>query len=40
MAFGLDADHDTHNRFVGGLKLITSAVSLGHDESFIVFLRG
>jgi methionine-gamma-lyase len=38
MAFGLRADHDTHNRFVGNLKLITSAVSLGHDESLIVFL--
>jgi 5'-3' exonuclease len=38
LAFGLDADHDTHNRFVSHLRLITSAVSLGHDESFIVFL--
>lgn len=38
MAFGLKADHDTHNRFVSYLKVITSAVSLGHDESLIVFL--
>jgi methionine-gamma-lyase len=38
MSFGLDADHDTHNRFVSKLKIITSAVSLGHDESLIVFL--
>ena len=32
------ADHDTHNRFVSNLKLILSAVSLGHDETLIVFL--
>lgn len=38
MAFGLKADHDTHNRFVSYLNVITSAVSLGHDESLIVFL--
>ncbi|MDP4178356.1 MAG: aminotransferase class I/II-fold pyridoxal phosphate-dependent enzyme [Bacillota bacterium] len=38
LAFGLKADHDTHNRFVGYLEVITSAVSLGHDESLIVFL--
>jgi methionine-gamma-lyase len=38
MAFGLAADHDAHNRFVSRLKIITSAVSLGHDESLIVFL--
>jgi methionine-gamma-lyase len=38
MAFGLRADHDAHNRFVSHLKVITSAVSLGHDESLIVFL--
>ncbi|GHT78613.1 cystathionine gamma-lyase [Spirochaetia bacterium] len=38
LAFGLKADHDTHNRFVSHLRLITSAVSLGHDESLIVFL--
>ena len=38
MAFALKADHETHNRFVSHLKVITSAVSLGHDESLIVFL--
>lgn len=38
ISFGLKADHETHNRFVSHLKIITSAVSLGHDESLIVFL--
>jgi methionine-gamma-lyase len=38
LAFGLEAGHDAHNRFVSHLRLITSAVSLGHDESLIVFL--
>jgi methionine-gamma-lyase len=38
LSFGLKADHDAHNRFVSHLKVITSAVSLGHDESLIVFL--
>lgn len=38
LSFGLRADHDTHNRFVSYLRVITSAVSLGHDESLIVFL--
>jgi methionine-gamma-lyase len=38
LSFGLDADHDTHNRFIANLKIITSAVSLGHDESLIVFI--
>lgn len=38
MSFGLKADHDTNNKFVSNLKVITSAVSLGHDESLIVFL--
>ncbi|MBR0599468.1 trans-sulfuration enzyme family protein [Sinanaerobacter chloroacetimidivorans] len=38
LSFGLHADHDTHNRFVSYLRVITSAVSLGHDESLIVFL--
>ncbi|MBN9215419.1 MAG: cystathionine gamma-lyase [Microbacterium sp. SCN 70-200] len=36
MAFALDGDSDLHNRFVSNLRLITSAVSLGHDESLIV----
>lgn len=38
LVFGLNADHDAHNRFVSYLRVITSAVSLGHDESLIVFL--
>lgn len=38
LAFGLNGDHDTHNRFVAALRVITNAVSLGHDESLIVFL--
>ena len=38
LSFGLKADHDTHNAFVSHLKVITSAVSLGHDASLIVFL--
>lgn len=38
LSFGLRADHETHNRFVSCLKVITSAVSLGHDESLIVFI--
>jgi methionine-gamma-lyase len=38
LAFGLKCDHDTHNKFVNNLNLITSAVSLGHDESLIVFI--
>lgn len=38
LSFGLKADHDAHNKFVSYLNVITSAVSLGHDESLIVFL--
>lgn len=38
LSFGIKADHNTHNRFVQNLNIITSAVSLGHDESLIVFL--
>lgn len=38
MAFGLKANHDDYNRFTSHLRVITSAVSLGHDESLIVFL--
>ncbi|WP_454163033.1 trans-sulfuration enzyme family protein [Gordonia iterans] len=36
MAFALDGDPDLQNRFVAQLRLITSAVSVGHDESLIV----
>jgi methionine-gamma-lyase len=38
LSFGLKADKDTCNEFVSHLRLITSAVSLGHDESLIVYL--
>jgi methionine-gamma-lyase len=38
LAFGLNTDHDGHNRFVSKLRVITNAVSLGHDESLIVFI--
>ncbi len=37
MAFGLKGDVDTHNKFVNALKLIVPAVSIGHDESLIVY---
>lgn len=36
MAFAVKGDPDTQNRFVSHLRVITSAVSLGHDESLIV----
>ncbi len=36
MAFAVDGDSDLQNRFVSNLRVITSAVSLGHDESLIV----
>jgi methionine-gamma-lyase len=35
-AFAVDGDADTQNRFVANLRVVTSAVSLGHDESLIV----
>lgn len=38
IAFGLKADPDTHNRFINRLKVVTAAVSLGHDESLIVYI--
>jgi len=40
LSFGLAADHDAPNRFVSNLKMVISAVSLGHDTSLIVFLGG
>lgn len=36
MAFAVRGDSATQNRFVGALQVVTSAVSLGHDESLIV----
>ncbi len=38
MAFGLKADTATHNQFVNSLELIVPAVSIGHDESLIVYV--
>ncbi|MDU4960485.1 MAG: aminotransferase class I/II-fold pyridoxal phosphate-dependent enzyme [Sporomusaceae bacterium] len=38
IAFGLSADPATHNRFVNSLKLVVPAVSIGHDESLIVYV--
>ncbi|TDD33210.1 trans-sulfuration enzyme family protein, partial [Saccharopolyspora elongata] len=40
MAFAVEGDPDAQNRFVSNLKVITSAVSLGHDESLIVHVAG
>lgn len=36
MSFAVEGDKAMQNRFVNNLKVITSAVSLGHDESLIV----
>jgi cystathionine beta-lyase/cystathionine gamma-synthase len=36
MAFAVKGGPDLQNHFVSGLRLITSAVSLGHDETLIV----
>lgn len=38
LAFGLKGDVDTHNKFVNSLELVISAVSIGHDESLIVYV--
>jgi methionine-gamma-lyase len=38
LAFGLKGGHGEHCEFVSRLRVITNAVSLGHDESLIVFL--
>ncbi|MEY8000529.1 PLP-dependent aspartate aminotransferase family protein [Clostridium sp. Mt-5] len=37
IAFALKADGKTHNKFINSLELIVPAVSLGHDESLIVY---
>lgn len=37
IAFALKADAETHNKFINSLELIVPAVSLGHDESLIVY---
>lgn len=36
LAFALDGDSDLQNRFVAALRIATSAVSIGHDETLIV----
>jgi cystathionine gamma-synthase/methionine-gamma-lyase len=38
LSFGLHADTAGHNRFINSLKLIIPAVSIGHDESLIVYV--
>ncbi|MDR1952097.1 MAG: aminotransferase class I/II-fold pyridoxal phosphate-dependent enzyme [Elusimicrobiota bacterium] len=38
LSFGIKGNKDKHNEFVSKLRLITSAVSLGHDTSLIAFL--
>lgn len=38
MAFGLRADAAIHNDFLNSLKLIIPAVSIGHDESLMVYI--
>ncbi|MQW87682.1 trans-sulfuration enzyme family protein [Sinorhizobium saheli] len=40
IAFAVEGDPDAQNRFVSNLKVITSAVSLGHDETLIVHVGG
>ncbi|OAA90517.1 trans-sulfuration enzyme family protein [Clostridium ljungdahlii] len=37
ISFALKADVETHNKFINSLELIVPAVSLGHDESLIVY---
>lgn len=38
MSFGLHGDAELHNRFLNALQLIIQAVSVGHDESLMVFV--
>ncbi len=38
ISFGLKAGVDTHNRFLNSLQLIIPAVSIGHDESLMVYV--
>jgi methionine-gamma-lyase len=40
MAFAVQGDPGTQNRFIDNLRVITSAVSLGHDETLIVHVGG
>lgn len=36
LVFAVKGDRETQNRFVSNLRIITSAVSLGHDETLIM----
>ena len=38
LSFGLKASPATHNAFINSLKLVIPAVSIGHDESLIVYV--
>lgn len=38
ISFGLRADPATHNKFLNSLQLIIPAVSIGHDESLMVYV--
>ncbi|SFN84143.1 trans-sulfuration enzyme family protein [Mycetocola miduiensis] len=40
LAFAVTGDSATQDRFVANLRVITSAVSLGHDESLVVHVAG
>lgn len=40
LTFGLRTDRAGHNAFVSRLEIVTSAVSLGHDESLVVYVAG
>ncbi|HEV7847820.1 MAG TPA: aminotransferase class V-fold PLP-dependent enzyme [Mycetocola sp.] len=40
MAFAVRGDAATQDRFIANLRVVTSAVSLGHDESLIVHVAG
>ena len=40
LAFAVEGGPDTQNRFVAALRVVTSAVSLGHDESLVVHVAG
>ena len=38
LSFALKADVDTHIKFINSLELIIPAVSIGHDDSLIVYI--
>lgn len=38
MSFALEGDADLHNRFLNALQLVIQAVSVGHDESLMVYV--